>query len=74
MVKNLINFFITVGLLLTQFLGLAIGLLQLLQSEPHTTNIGFIKLLMGELSSEDSPETPELWQSVGFTDKDLVLR
>ena len=49
MVKNLINFFIAVGLLLSQFLSLAVGVLQLLQSEPHTTNIGFIKLLIGEL-------------------------
>ena len=73
MVKNLINFFITVGLLLPQFLGLAVNLLQLLQSEPHTTNTGFVSLLIGELGLEGTPETPELWQSIGSADEDLVL-
>ena len=46
MVKNLINFFVAAKLLLPQFLGLIIGLLQLLQPEPCTTNIGFIKSLI----------------------------
>ena len=61
MVKNLINFFIAVSLLLLQFLGFAVSLLQLLQSEPHTTNPDFIRLLIGKLGLEDTPETPELW-------------
>ena len=73
MVKNIIDFFIAVGLLLPQFLGLAVGLLQLLQPEPHTTNTGFIRLLIGELGLEDTSETPELWQSVGSAGQDLVL-
>ena len=73
MVKNLINFFITVGLLWPQFFGLAIGLLQLLQPEPHTINTGFVRLLIGKLGLEGTLETPELWQSVGSVDKDLVL-
>ena len=60
MVKNLIDFFITVGRLLPQFLGLAIGLLQLLQPEPYTTNIGFVRSLIGELSLEGTPKMPEL--------------
>ena len=68
MVKNIIDFFIVVGLLFPQFLGLAVNLLQLLQPEPHTTNTGFIRLLIGELGSEVIPETPELWQSVGSAD------
>ena len=73
MVKNLIDFFISVSLLLPQFLGLAVGFLQLLQPEPYITNTGFIKLLIGKLNSEGTPKTPELWQSVSSTDKDLVL-
>ena len=73
MVKNLLDFFIAVGLLLPQFLGLAVGLLQLLQSEPYTTNTGFIRLLIGKLGLEGTSKTPELWQSVGSVDKDLVL-
>ena len=68
MVKNIIDFFIAIGFLLPQFLGLAVGLLQLLQPEPYTTNTGFIRSLIGELGSEVIPETPELWQSVGFAD------
>ena len=71
--KNLINFFITGGFLLPQFLSLAVALLQLLQPEPHTINTGFIRLLIDELGLEGTPETPELWQSVGFADEDLVL-
>ena len=71
--KNLINFFITVDFLLPQFLSLAVDLLQLLEPEPHTTNTGFIRLLIGELGLEGTPKTPKLWQSVGSTDKDLVL-
>ena len=73
MVKNIINFFIAVGLLLPQFLGLEVSFLQLLQPEPHTTITGFIRLLIGELGLEGTPETPELWQSVGSADEDLVL-
>ena len=72
MVKNLINVFIAVGLLLLQLLGLAVGLLRLLQLKPHTTNTGFIRSLISKLGSEGTPETPELWQSVGFVDEDLV--
>ena len=68
MVKNIINFFMVVGPLLPQFLGPAVGLLLLLQPEPHTTNTGFIRSLIGELGLEVIPETPELWQSVGSAD------
>ena len=73
MVKNLIDFFIPVGLLLPQFLGLDVGLLQLLQPESHITNTGFIRLLISEFGLEGTPETPELWQSVDSADKDLLL-
>ena len=72
MVKNLINFFMAIGLLLPQFLGLAVGILQLLQYEPHTLNTGFIRSLIGKLGLEGTPKTPELWQSVGSADEDLV--
>ena len=68
MVKNIIDFFIAVGLLLPQFLGLAVGLLQLLQPEPHTTNTGFIRSFIGELGLEIIPKMPELWQSKGSAD------
>ena len=74
MVKNIINFFIAVGLLLSQFFGLAIGLLQFLQPKPHTTNTGFIRLLIGELGLEVIPKTSELWQTVDSADWDLMLR
>ena len=60
MVKNLIDFFITVGLLLPQSLGLEVGLLQFLQPESHTTNIGFVRLLISKLGLEGTPETPKL--------------
>ena len=60
MVKNLIDFFIAVGLLLPQFLGLAVGLLQFLQPKSHTTKTGFIRLLIGKLGSEVISKTPEL--------------
>ena len=73
MVKNIIDFSIAVGLLLSQFLGLAVGLLQLLQPEPHTINTGFIRLLIGEFGLESISKTLELWQSVGSADEDLVL-
>ena len=73
MVKNLINFLIPVGLLLPQFLGFAVGFLQLLQLKPHTTNTSFRRLLIGKLGLEDTSETTELWQSVGSADKNLVL-
>ena len=68
MVKNLIDFFVAVGFLLPEFLGLAIGLLQLLQPKPHITSTGFISLLIGKLGLEVIPKTPELWQNVGFAD------
>ena len=60
MVKNLIDFFITVGFLLPQFLGFKVSLMQLLQLEPHTTNTGFVKSLIGELGLEGTPEMPKL--------------
>ena len=60
MVKNLIDFFITVVFLLPQFLGLAVDLLQLLQLEPDITNTGFIRLLIDEFDSEGTPKMPEL--------------
>ena len=68
MVKNIIDFFIAKGFLLSQFLGLAIRLLQLLQPELHTTNTGFIKSLIGELGLEVILETLKLWQNVGSAD------
>ena len=74
MVKNLIDFFIAVGLFLPQFLGLAVGHLQFLQLAPHTTNTGFIRLIIGELGLESTSEMPELWQSVSSADEDLVLK
>ena len=58
MVKNIINFFIAVSLLLFQFLRLAVDLLQFLQPEPHTMNTGFIRSLIGELGLEVIPKTP----------------
>ena len=73
MVKNLIDFFITVGLLLPQFFGLEIDLLQLLQSKPHTTNTSFIRSLIGKLGLESTFKMPELWQSIDSADEDLVL-
>ena len=73
MVKNLIDFSISVGFLLSQFLSFAVGLLQLLQPESHTTITGFIKSLIGQLGSEGSPETQELWQSIYSADWDLML-
>ena len=60
MMKNIIDFFIAVGFLLPQFLGLAVNLLQLLQPELHTTNTGFIRSLIGELGLEVIPKTSEL--------------
>ena len=73
MVKNLIDFFIAVGFLLPQFLSLAVGLLQLLQSDPYTTNTGFIRLLIGELGLKSTPEMLEQLQNVNSADEDLVL-
>ena len=52
-VKNLINFFIAVGFLLPQFMCLVVGFLQLLQSEPYTTNTGFIRSFIDKLGLED---------------------
>ena len=74
MLKNFIDFFITVGFLLPQFLGLAVGFLQLLQPKPYTTNTSFVRLFINKLGLKGTPETPELWQSVGSADKHLVLR
>ena len=54
-------------------MSLEVSLLQLLQSEPHTTNTGFVRSLIGELGSEGTPKTLELWQSKGFADEDLIL-
>ena len=68
MVKNLINFFIAIGFLLFQFLGLAVGLLQLLQREPYITNTGFIKSLYGKFYLKDIPKTLKLWHRVNFAD------
>ena len=68
MVKNLIDFFVTFGFLLPQFLGIAVGLVQLLQLEPHITNTGFIKLLISKLDLEVISKMPNLWQSVGSAD------
>ena len=66
--KNVIDFFVAIGLWLPQLLGLAIGFLQLLQPELHTTNTGFIRLLIGKLGLKGTPEMPELWQSVDSPD------
>ena len=74
MVKNLIDFFIAIGLLLPQFLGLTIGLLQFLQPKPHTTYTGFIGSFIGKFGLESTPAMPELWQSVGSANCDLMLR
>ena len=46
MMKNLINFFIPIKVLLPQFLGFIIGILQLLQLKSHTINTDFIKSLI----------------------------
>ena len=67
MVKNVINIFVAVGFLLHQFLSLAVSLLQLLRPEPYTNNTGFIRLLIGELSSEVILDLPKLWQNIGST-------
>ena len=72
-VKNVIDFFVAVSLLLPQFLALTVSPLQFLQPEPYTTNSGFIKLLISELGLGVISKTLELWQSVGFGDEDLVL-
>ena len=74
MVKNINNFFIAIGFLLPQFLGLAIELLQLLQLEPHTTNTSFITSLIGELDLKSTQKMPELKQNVGSADYDLMLK
>ena len=66
--KNLINFFIAVGFLLPQFLGLTVGLLQLLQPELPTTNVGFIRFFIGKLGLEGIWEMQKLWQSIDFAD------
>ena len=74
MVNNFIDFFLAVGFLLLYFLSFAVDLMQLLQSKPHTNNTSFIRFLIGKLALEDSPETPELWQSVGSVNYNLILR
>ena len=63
-----------VGLLLPQFLGLIIGLLQLSQLKPHITNASFMMFLIGKVGLESIPEMSNLWQSIGFADLDLMLR
>ena len=68
MIKNFIDFFIVVDLLLPQFLGFAVGLLQLLQLEPHTTNPGFIRSFISKLDLKNISKIPDLCQSVGFAD------
>ena len=68
MVKNLINFFIAIGFLLPQFLGFAVGFLQILQSEPYITNTGFISSFIDEPGLENVWKTSELWQSIGSVD------
>ena len=35
---------------------------------PATTNTGFIKSLIGDLSSESALKTQKLWQSIGSAD------
>ena len=66
--KNLIDFFIAVKLLLPQPLTFTISLLEFLQPEPHIINIGFIRFLIGEIGLEGIPETPTLWQSIDSAD------
>ena len=60
MVKNLIDFFIAVDFLLPQFLGFIVGLLQLLQLEPHTINIGFVRSFIGKLGLKSTLVMPKL--------------
>ena len=60
MVKNFIDFFIAIGFLLPQFLGPAVGHLQLMQLEPYTINTGFLRSLIGKLGLKNSLKTPEL--------------
>ena len=59
--KNLIDFFIAIDFLLSQFLDLVVSLLQLLQPKFHTTNTSFIRSFTSELGLKDTPEMPELW-------------
>ena len=54
--KNVIDFFVAVDLLLPQFLGLAVGLLQFLQPKLHITNTGFIRLCIGKFGLEGTPK------------------
>ena len=68
MLKNIINFFIAVGLLLSQSLGLTISFLQLLQPEPYITNTGFIRSFIGKLNLKGILKTPELRQKVSSAD------
>ena len=68
MMKNLINFFIAIGFLLLQFLSFTIGLLQLLQLEPYTTNTGFRRSFISKHGSKGILKMPKLWQSIGSAD------
>ena len=61
MIINLIYFFITIGILLLYPLGLAVGLLQLLQSKLYITNTGFIRFFISKLDSKQISKTLELW-------------
>ena len=74
MVKNLIDFFITIEFLLFQFLDLAVGFLHLLQPKPYTTNTGFIRFFIGKLGSKGIPKILKLWQSIGSADSNLMIR
>ena len=58
MVKNLIVFFIAIGLLLPQFLRFAVGFLQFLQPKPLTINTGFIRFFISKLGLEGTLKTP----------------
>ena len=68
MVKNLINFWIAIAFLFPQFLGLAIGFLQLLQPKPYTTKTDFIRSLIGKFGLKSIEEILELWQNIDFVD------
>ena len=74
MVKNLIYFLIAISFLLFWFLGLAVGLLQLLQSKLYTTNIGFIRSLIGELGLESISEMSERFRRLGLDAKARGLK
>ena len=52
MVKNLINFFVAIEVLLPKFLGLAVNFQQLLQLELYTINTCFIRFFIEKLGSK----------------------